>query len=241
MRKIFFVLLALLFVHLLLVINLQFTAWPEIFSFPYLVNKGFLIYKDFHHAYQPLLTLVLSVVYRLFGYELLTLKIFTWVLILISDMLILAISVKLLGKRLVAAIPLLIFVLLGPLFEGNMLWFDLATMPLLLSSIYFLFSWLDSKRKRHLFWSGIFLGLSLLTKQQSILFLSGYAALFWLKKAKLRDVVYFGLGGGLPIALTFLSFLSLASSLASPALLPLLLFLSSFSCDGLEQDAYAFL
>ena len=209
MKKIYFLGIGLLALHVLILSNLGFTAWPEMFSFPYLINEGFLIYKDFHHAYQPFLTLVLSIVYGLFGYELLTLKIFTWVLILISDMLILAISVKLLGKRLVAAIPLLIFVLLGPLFEGNMLWFDLATVPLLLSSIYFLFSWLDSKRKRHLFWSGIFLGLSLLTKQQSIFFLPGYAALFWLKKAKLRDVVYFGLGGGLPIALTFLSFLSL--------------------------------
>ena len=209
MKKIYLLVIGLLSLHVLILSNLRFTAWPEMFSFPYLLNNGYLIYKDFHHAYQPLLTLALSVVYRIFGYELLTLKIFTWVLILISDILIFAVSVKLLGKRLVAALPLFIFVLLQPLFEGNMLWFDLATIPLLLSSIYFLFSWLDSKRNKHLFWFGFFLALCFLTKQQSVLFLPGYLIFFWLKKVKFKDSVYFGLGGLLPISLTFLLFLSL--------------------------------
>ena len=209
MKKIYFLLVGLLSVQVLILSNLGFTAWPEMFSFPYLLNHGYLIYKDFHHTYQPLLTLVLSVVYRIFGYELLTLKIFTWFLILISDILIFVVSVKLLGKKLIALLPLSIFVFLGLLFEGNMLWFDLATVPLLLSSIYFLFSWINSKRKKHLFWSGFFLALCFLTKQQSVLFVPGYAVVFWLKKGKFKDIVYFGLGGVLPISLVFLSFLSL--------------------------------
>lgn len=201
MKKIYLLLLGLLGLHLLILVNLQFTAWPEMFSFPYMVNKGFLIYKDFHHAYQPLLTIILSFIYKVFGYNLLTLQIFTWSSILLSDVLIFLISEVIFGKKWQNLVPVLIFVILQPFFEGNMLWFDLATVPVILTSFYFLF-------KKKWFFAGFVLALGILIKQQLGLLLIGYFVYFLFKKVKFRDFIGFTLGGIIPVAITFLTFLS---------------------------------
>ena len=199
MRKIYICFLILIGLHFFILMKLQFTAWPEMFSFPYMVNHGFLIYKDFHHAYQPLLTIILSFVYKTFGYKLLTLEIFTWLVILASDLLIFLISFKMLGKKLSSLIPMIIFITLQPFFEGNMLWFDLATLPFILASIYFLF---DKKY----FWSGIFIALAILVKQQIVIFLIGYFIYFWIKKINLRRFVKFTVGGLIPVTATLVIF-----------------------------------
>src|SRR5689334_232483 len=84
MKK-FFLVLILLGIHLLFLSRLQFTAWPEMVSFPYLINHGFVTYKDMVHAYPPLLVASLAVIYKIFGYKLIALEIFGWVTILVSD------------------------------------------------------------------------------------------------------------------------------------------------------------
>ncbi len=199
MKKIYLVLAGLLILHFFVLSMLQFTAWPEMFSFPYMINHGFLIYKDFHHAYQPLLTIILSFVYGAFGYNLKALEFFTWTTILISDLLIFFLSVKLFGKRFLSFIPLVIFIALQPFFEGNMLWFDLATLPFILASIYFLFD------KKYL-WSGVFISLAILVKQQIIIFLVGYFIYLWLRKINLKNFLGFAVGGVIPVAVIFLAF-----------------------------------
>jgi len=196
-KKIYLLLLVLLGLHLFVLTKVQFTAWPEMFSFPYMVNKGLLIYRDFHHAYQPLLTIILSFVYKIFGYKLLVLQIFTWALILISDILIFTISLNLFGRKLTSLIPVAAFVILQPFFEGNMLWFDLATVPLILFSIWFLF-------RKNWFWAGFFIALGILIKQQVGLLLLGYFVYIWLKKVKFKDFLYFAIGGTLPVVVTFI-------------------------------------
>ena len=54
-------------------------------SFPYVIDKGFIIYKDFHHVYQPLLTFILLGIYKIFGFNIVALKAFTYILIAIID------------------------------------------------------------------------------------------------------------------------------------------------------------
>jgi len=66
---IIFGLIGLFTLHLFILIHLQFTSWPEMFSYPYLLNNGFNLYKDIALPYQPLLMLILSVVYKIFGYN----------------------------------------------------------------------------------------------------------------------------------------------------------------------------
>ena len=100
----------LLVIHLFILFNLQFTAWPEMFSYPYLLNNSFKLYQDIALPYQPLLVLILSVVYKIFGFNLLTLQLFTWTTILISDFLIFFISRKIIGKKALSLVPLSLYI-----------------------------------------------------------------------------------------------------------------------------------
>ncbi|MFC1624889.1 hypothetical protein ACFL15_00775 [Patescibacteria group bacterium] len=81
-------LIALISIHIFILFGLQFTAWPEMFSYPYLRNNGFLIYKDMIHPYPPVLTLALSIIFKILGYKLLTLRIFTYLIVITNDLII---------------------------------------------------------------------------------------------------------------------------------------------------------
>ena len=163
-KKFWLLLLMLLGLHLLLLINLQFTAWPEMFSYAFLRNNGFLLYKDMVYPYPPVLVLGLSILYKLFGYKLIVLKLATWAIILVSDILIFLIVKKVTSRSLLAVGSLLFYVLTQPFLSGNQLWFDLAILPPVLLGTFF---FLD---KKYLL-SGVFLGVAALTKQTAVLFL----------------------------------------------------------------------
>lgn len=185
----------LLLIHLLILKTITYTAWPEMFSYPYLINHDFLIYKDFAHPYVPLLSLVLSFYYRIAGLSLASNQFFTWGLILINDALIFFIARKF-SKNFSALIPLAIYVLLQPIFEGNMLWFDLAVTPLILGS-YLIFLYIkDLDRK--LFWFGFFLSITLLVKQQAIVLVMLNSIILFFSKETQKYFKYYILGGVIP-------------------------------------------
>ncbi|MBX4205631.1 DUF2029 domain-containing protein [Candidatus Microgenomates bacterium] len=143
---------------------MKFTAWPEMLSYPYLVNHGFKLYSDFIHPYPPGLTLSLATIYSLFGYKLIILKLTTWVTILVSDLLIYLIIKKLTKKQIYPIIGVSIFVLTQPFLEGNMLWFDLAIVPFILFALLMLLN-------KKYFWSGLGFILAVLIKQTAGVFL----------------------------------------------------------------------
>ena len=183
---IIFGLISLLVLHLLILTHLQFTSWPEMFSYPYLLNNGFSLYQDIALPYQPLLMLILSFVYKIFGYNLLTLQIFAWMLILLSDILIFLISKKILGFKLSNLAPVLLMVLITPIASGNTLWFDLATIP------FILLAFLASLYNKFLF-MGFFFAAAFYIKQQTglaILFLS----IYFLFSKRFKDLFGFILG-----------------------------------------------
>jgi len=163
-KSILLIVLAALVVHVFLLSGLRFTAWPEMLSYPYLRNNGYLLYKDMIHPYPPILTMALSMVYKLFGYKLIVLKVFTWLIILANDVLIFLIVKKMVNSERWAAISVFFYVLVQPFLEGNQLWFDLAIVPLILLSTYHIL------QKRYL-WSGLLLGVAILTKQTAGLYL----------------------------------------------------------------------
>lgn len=167
MRNIFLSLglLGVLILHFIILKNITFTAWPEMFSYPYLVNNSYLIYKDFAHPYVPLLTFILAFYYKAAGMNLLTHQYFTWGLILFNDFLIFLICLKILKKSF-SLFPVIVYVFLQPIFEGNMLWFDLGTTPFILG-FFAVFLYIKDLGRR-LFWAGFLLALALLIKQQVI-------------------------------------------------------------------------
>ncbi len=172
------------------------------FSFPYLLNNGFRLYGDMVHPYTPFLTTVLAFLFKLFGYKLLVLQIFTYFLIFINDILIYKISKK--------VWPILIYVLLQPLLEGNMLWFDFATTPFLLAATYFLNNTKLTSKK--LFFAGLFLSFAFLTKQSVILFLIFTNLFFLIKYFSFKKILILNLGFLTPVIL-FLCYLVFNSQL----------------------------
>ena len=149
--------------HLFLLANTQFTAWPEMLSYPYLRNNGYLLYKDMVHPYPPVLTMVLSYVYSLFGYSEQVLKTFTWSLILFSSFLVWYLVKRTTKNNLAALTSLGLFTIIQPALEGNMLWPDVAIVPPLLLGAIFL---TDKKY----FLAGVFLALAGFIKQTGGLF-----------------------------------------------------------------------
>ena len=187
MKKTYLFIIILLGIHLFLLSNLKFTAWPEMLSYPYFRNNGYLLYKDMIHPYPPVLTIALSIVYKLFGYKLIVLKVFTWLIILVNDVLVYLIAKKITKKNAFALASLSLYVLVQPFLEGNQLWFDLAIVPTILFSTYYLL-------QKKYFWSGLFLGVAILTKQTAGLYLIFGIAYIACKEKNFKKVLEFVIG-----------------------------------------------
>ncbi len=200
MKKVYLFLAILLGFHLFLLTKLQFTAWPEMLSFPYMIDKGLLIYKDFHHVYQPLLTFMLAFYYKFSGFSDVSLKVFTWASIILIDLAIFLVSGRLFGEKLSSLIPVAIFIGLQPIFEGNMLWFDLALSVPVLLAIYFVFQWSQRSKLLYIFFTGLFLSTGFLIKQQAALIFLPFLVYILIKKISFKEFLNFALGVALPLA-----------------------------------------
>lgn len=193
MKKITLFLPLLLLIHLILLILLRFTAWPEMVLWPYLLNKGLIPYQDIVVIYPPGLILALSFLGKLFGVTLMNLKIYTWVFILVTDLLIYWIAKRLTQSKKIAILSLLFYVLWQPFFEGNAFWFDLVLAPLGLLLFYF-------AHQKKFFWSGFIFGLALTVKQTTLWFLPPLFLTFWLiKEIKIKPFLLFIFGMVMPL------------------------------------------
>ena len=67
----------LLLIHFVLLINTRFTLWPEMVVYPYLVNNGFMLYRDIINPYPPFLSYSLAIFAKIFGYQPLPYQILT--------------------------------------------------------------------------------------------------------------------------------------------------------------------
>ncbi|KKP40660.1 hypothetical protein A2130_03735 [Candidatus Woesebacteria bacterium GWC2_33_12] len=167
MKKV--ILISLIFIHLYLLLNLKFTPWPEMLSFPYLFSNGFTLYKDFIIPYPPFLVILLSIIYKIFGYKILVLKIFTWALILLTDLFIYKIVDLVTKKKSFALISVAVFVFIQPFLDGNMLWFDTFLVLPVLVSVFFLLQ--DKNINKNILLAGVFLAISIFSKQTALIYL----------------------------------------------------------------------
>lgn len=156
------VVLAVIF-QIIILVQTRFTAWPEMLLWPYLILKGWLPYKDIAIAHTPFLFTDLSFFYKILGIGLLQLKIYTWIIILLTDGILYYLVKKLWGIK-EALVGLLVYIPLQFFYDGNSLWFDLALAPLALLIYYCL------RRQKYL-WAGVWWGLAFLTKQTAFWFL----------------------------------------------------------------------
>jgi hypothetical protein len=162
-KKIQYILLALLLLHLLLLINTSFVGWPEMLAWPYFIIKGWLPYKDIAIAHTPLLILDMAIFYKIFGVGVLQLKIYSWLLIILIDGAVYYIAKALWGRK-AAIVSLLFYIPLQFFYEGNGIWFDYA---LTFFGLMLFYSLLTKKYG----WAGIFWALGFFTKQTAAWFL----------------------------------------------------------------------
>lgn len=160
----------ILLVHIFLLSNIQFTAWPEMFSYPYLLSKGFILYKDFIHPYPPLLTTLLAFIYTIFGFKVGVLEAVTWIRLLVTDVFLYLILEKILQRKLYPSFLLVAYVILQSFLDGNMMWFDNALVLPLVVGYYFLLEWLKVKTPRNLLLSSFFFTLCAFIKQTAAIY-----------------------------------------------------------------------
>lgn len=184
----------LLLLQLFFLINLQFTAWPEMLSYPYLRNNNFLLYKDMIHPYPPVLTMVLSYIYSIFGYGLEVLQTISWTVIISSSVLIYLLVQYLAKKENLALLATGIYVLLQPFLEGNMLWFDIVIIPPALLGLFFLLRYQDKKRAKWIIFAGFSFAIAALTKQTAAIFLIASATFLFLKNRSLKELWLLSIG-----------------------------------------------
>jgi len=162
-KKLYLILLAILFSKILILAMLKFTAWPEMLLWPYLMIKGWLPYSDIAIAHTPLMLLDLSIFYKIFGVGIIQLKIFTWLLVLLFDLLIFVVVKRIWDKK-TALFSVLFYSFWMIFYEGNGLWFDLYMGVIAFCSFYFAL-------KKDWFWAGVFWALAFLSKQTAFWFL----------------------------------------------------------------------
>ena len=131
-------LIAIVFFHLILLTSTTFTLWPEMAVYPYLMNNGFLLYKDIINPYPPYLSLFLSFFTKTFGYLPISFEILTLLFIFTIDYLIYTFSRKIFQSKSAAIINTAFFALFSIPFGINGLWFDLIQTPFILISVYLL-------------------------------------------------------------------------------------------------------
>lgn len=185
----------LLLIHLVLMSVLQFTAWPEMLAYPWLIWNGYRFYGDIIHPYLPLLPYMLTGIYAVLGLSITTLRLVTVVVILSADLLVWLLARVLHGEK-NAFFSLLVFIPLQLLLEGNGLWFDLASLPFVLSSLYILLNNKSPGTKKILA-AGVIMGFAVLVKQTNVLFI---IPIFFLSGSS-RKWLLFCLATFIPLAL----------------------------------------
>src|SRR3989344_3893565 len=136
-----------LFVYLILMSQIRFTAWPEMLLWPYLILEDWLPYKDIAMAHNPLLPTILSYFYQVFGVGITQLKIFTWIIVLGSSISTYWVARRLFNPK-VAFYSIIFIIPLQIYFQVNGLWFDLFLSVFTPLIYYFV-------QKKSFFWVGL--------------------------------------------------------------------------------------
>lgn len=204
MKKLLF-LPPLIYIHLFLLSNSSFTVWPEMILYPYLINHGFMLFKDIINPYFPLLTTVLSQIFAIFGLSVINLKLVTYVFIICLDVLVFLVAYTLSKNTNKTLWALVVYIFLQISLGGNGLWFELALAPFLIYSLATIF--LGSGSKKQLLFSGFIFSIAILIKQNVFLFYIPVVFLLVGRK-QFKNLFYFIFPGILTVFLMIL-FLSL--------------------------------
>src|SRR3989344_6035859 len=166
MKAVFILIIA---IFLFLFFRSQHTAWPEVLVYPYLLNNGFLPYKDLVQPYTPGFLWFTQVVTQIFGYAPQVSQFTTLVLLLANSALVYFFSKSIWKTKHAGNMSTFFYLLWVFYFEGNGLWFELLITPLALSAFYFFYKFFFTKNKTRFFILGsLALALAFIVKQSSL-------------------------------------------------------------------------
>ena len=150
-------------IHLLLLSNLNFFPYPELFIYSYLTKQGLLPYSQIFDQHFPgimffpvnLATLGIDTVNEM--------RILHLTLVVLTHILLFLVSKKLFKSNIYSLLTNFLYFVWQPFFEGYVLWIDSFIPVFLLSSMYLL---MENKINdtRYVF-SGVFIGVAMLFKQ----------------------------------------------------------------------------
>ncbi|MDO8487529.1 MAG: glycosyltransferase family 39 protein [Candidatus Curtissbacteria bacterium] len=171
--------------HLILLFFTRFTLWPEMVVYPYLLNHGFLLYRDIINPYPPLLAFKLSIFATIFGYQPAPYQILAWLLILITDVAIFLAAAKITKSPKKALAVTLFFIVLSIPFGVNGLWYDLVQTPFIIVAVYFFGRYLEKKIDNvDLLVSAVSLAVAFFIKQQALWLILWFLAVLVYRKWK---------------------------------------------------------
>lgn len=203
---IFFI--AVVIFHLLIISNLIFFPYPELFIYPYLTNHGLIPYKDILDQHFPGLMFLPFNLDNLGMNNAFDARLWQLSVIALTQSLLFGIVYKITKKYSAALMASVIYLTWQPFLEGWVFWIN-SFLPLLyLPAFYLAYRFIDRGRKnfRDVFFVGLLLGFATVFKQVAIP-LAGltFILLFFYSKT-LKTFVYFS-AGYLPVVFSMLLYI----------------------------------
>ncbi len=174
---------------------LPFQIGTEVMHRPWLVMRGEIPYRDFEWIRNPLDIFLLASSFKVFGFNGLTLRIFVF-LMYTSIAITIYFCVRNILKNQALRSFYIYIIMLFPLFMNTQIGEALVGFFIFLS-FYMFWKFTSTNYNRFLLLSGVFSGLSLLTKQTSIGILTAIGLtlfLFYFRKSFLKKVFIYILG-----------------------------------------------
>lgn len=200
-------LLVIIGVHLFILSRLIFFPYPELFVYSYLTDQGLLPYKQIFDQHFPGLMFFPINLHTLGMTTPAAARIWHYALVSATHVILFLVANKLFKSKKLALFTNFLYLMWQPFFEGYVLWIDSFVPIFLLSSFYFLHK--PSERSKHLFGSGLMLGLALLFKQVTAPLIAFLGLLMWWETKKISKVVPYFAGIAVPVIFLIIYILSI--------------------------------
>lgn len=186
--------------HVLILAKMVFFPYPELFLYPYLVNHGFLPYKQIFDQHFPSI-LMLPINISTFGLSSpATARMFSIGLAIFTQIFLFGISRSIFKSEKKAILVNLFYFFIQPVFEGYVLWIDTFIVPVTLAAFYLLWRFFEEKKLTFAFWAGLFAGLSVFIKQSMLPLAVVVGILLLVRSKSFKAATIYGAGVLVPLA-----------------------------------------
>lgn len=195
----------LVLIHGFVLTKLIYYPYPELFIYPYLVNKGLVPYSQILDQHFPGLMFLPINLNNLGMLNEFDARWWSIGVVLIIQLFLYLISARLLKRKLLAIFVCVLYLVWQPFFEGWVLWIDSFLPIMLLPAFYFTVKGIEGGKRSDIFLSGLFLGAAIVFKQVILPLALMIGIVHLWKRPKLNTVIMFG-GGIFPLPLLMVGY-----------------------------------